>query len=91
MIGCCRDSYRRLSMHANTNMFEPKQITLSGTDSGGSIVIVTAMMLVVGFGAELIDVKNNNNNNNNKKQASKQIQLRNTPSLTNFVSFPSCL
>ena len=70
MIGCCRDSYRRLSMHANTNMFEPKQITLSGTDSGGAIVIVTVMMLVVGFGAEL--KKNNNNNNNNKKQAASK-------------------
>ena len=44
-------------MHANTNMLEPKQITLSGTDSGGAIVIVTVMMVVVGFGAELIDVK----------------------------------
>ena len=44
-------------MHANTNMLEPKQITLSGTDSGGAIVIVAVIMVVVGFGAELIDVK----------------------------------
>ena len=78
-------------MHANTNMLEPKQITLSGTDSGGAIVIVTVMMVVVGFGAELIDVKTTTTTTTTSKQANKQIQLRNTPSLTNFVSFPSCL